>query len=314
MGTLLLAIILMIPITIVLAHSFIKMQRASNNNTIFTTTISYFIITVSFYIVLAIRVFNECYGKQEYTVVCLMIVGLIYGLHFMFLVLLLFSRLYYVFQTSVYKLSKSTVSIFISLCVIGLVDVMIFCYVMMTRKYFTVGVITLCVGGLLMATTTIGVTSLYIYKLFLVIRNNQKCTKSQDRDLLATISKYAVTTMFCVLSFLIFWGCAAVPLKYGFPKLFLYHFCLFVHVTVDNFCFILGYRYAEKYYTRFCGGINSLCMVCCGRLVMKSVLMMPSTPAWEDACSDSFPDMSKNSGFTPTTPDTNSPDFIENSV
>ena len=292
--------IIMIIATIFITHSFIKMNRSldKKKSSMFKTTVLYFISTILLYISLTIKLIYECYGTyRSNDSLTTLTIGVFYGLHFLLLILLLFTRLKHVFETSTYALSKCSIYFFISLCVLGIIDGCIFFYFIINRHGNMVK-ISYVLGTLLILIATIWVISIYIYKLFTVIRNSQRhrlpafsrsvssrtssskpstSTKAKSAaesadTLLPTISKYTVTAMFCILSSVLFWIVAiAVPSDGGFPRLFSYHFCLFIDVTVNLVCFVLGYGYTNKVYYKYCGCIDKCCRILCGRLVLISL-------------------------------------------
>ena len=139
--------------------------------------------------------------------------------------------------------------------------------------------ITYYTGTLLIVLTTIWIITLYIYKLFQVMRYSQKVdpnkTESNQHQhrLLPTISKYTVLAIFSILSSILFWTVAiAVKSEHGdFVKFFVYHLCLFIDVTVNLICFVLGYGYTNKVYHKYCGCIDNGCRMFCSQMILVSV-------------------------------------------
>ena len=100
--------IIMIPITVLITRSFIKMDRSLsvNKNSMFKTTIAFFISTILEYIALSIKLIYECYGTNDsMDSINALSIGTFYALHFLLLVLLLFRRLYLVFLNSHYGIN-----------------------------------------------------------------------------------------------------------------------------------------------------------------------------------------------------------------
>ena len=204
-------------------------------------------------------------------------------------------------------LSKISIYFFITLCILGVIDGITFA-VFVIRKNDTIWQISYFIGTMLIVLTTIWVICLYIYKLFAVIRNSQqhristtpstsgsnskrKSTAHQTDNLLPTISKYTVNAIFCILSSVLFWITAFLVLtsnKSGFIGLFIYHLCLLINVIVNLICFVLGYGFTNKIYSKYCGYIDNSCRIFCGKLVLLSLGIK-----WEDAEVHSKPNMSK---------------------
>ena len=207
--------------------------------------------------------------------------------------------LFYVFNTKISQnktlqkklitaLSKGTIYFFIILCILGIIDGIAFA-VFIVSSDTILARITYFIGTMLIVLTTIWVISLYIYKLFVVIRNSRQhrissitstgsrksgvqVTVKEDDTLLPTISKYTVTAIFCILSSVLFWMVAFfVTSDTGFARLFAYHFCLFIDITVNLICFVLGYGYTNKIYAKYCGCIDGVFRNFCGKLVLLSL-------------------------------------------
>lgn len=158
---------------------------------------------------------------------------------------------------------------------------------MVVLDIFDKGVaITYYIGTLLIVLTTIWIIILYIYKLFQVMRYSQKVDperanktkvtehtrprRTSQHRLLPTISKYTVLAIFSILSSILFW-IVAILRHGGFEGLFLYHLCLFIDVTVNLICFVLGYAYTNSIYHKYCDCIDNGCRIFCSKMVLFSV-------------------------------------------
>ena len=193
-------------------------------------------------------------------------------------------------KKNITALSRGTIYFFVILCILGIIDGVAFAVFVVTPNKEMLARITYFIGTMMIVLTTIWVISLYIYKLFTVIRKSRqhrisstmtstgsrkssaKLTVSEDDSLLPTISKYTVSAIFCILSSVLFWITAFfIGRVAGFWRLFAYHLCLFIDVTVNLICFVLGYGYTSKIYLRYCGYIDRFCRCFCGKLVLLSL-------------------------------------------
>ena len=118
------------------------------------------------------------------------------GLHFSLLIVMLFGRIYLVFDNTQYQVSRASICIFTGLCLFSLADIAAFVFVVLYTNddshllifaLYTIGIITIVL-------ITIWITSLYIFKLFKVIKHDTSTAPKND-ELIQNISKYALLTI-----------------------------------------------------------------------------------------------------------------------
>ena len=274
---------IILPIMLIIMYSFIKMDRKledKNKTSMFKTTLFYFMTSILFYISYPLELINNCYAKDHklHNLLILSVTSF-YSLHVLLLILLLFTRLYFVFQSSSYRLSKCCVYFFIFLCIVGIIDALIFIYFFVFNHHKQFAAIFYFIGTLLIVLTTIWVISLYIYKLFRVIRGSyvhrhrKESLGSIKKDpLIQIISKYTILAIICVITACIFWS---VAVFWPRPNWFLYkifwHLFLWIDVTANVLCFTAGFSYMNEMYLKICGCLDRNCRICCGNLVLLSL-------------------------------------------
>lgn len=239
--------ILMIPVNVLILikycqHREIRAQRVCS--------FCFFMFTLLFYMNFIGRLLNECIGSHTYEWIFAGTTYSLYGLHFpnllfrfhcrlvplkwqhvlyenpvdpaplgihfSLLVYLLFRRLYNVFAKSQYKMSRSSVVCFIALFIFIVCDVATFVFVIYTNSDGAQLLISriLYIGGLAgMILMSVGITFLYSYKLFRLIRSHlSHSPRPSSRDLLesnerliANVSKYTLLAVLWISTGIIFW-------------------------------------------------------------------------------------------------------------
>ncbi len=94
-----LAALVMIPLTIIIIYHYYKHKAQLTSKTaMFKIALFYFFVTLLFCINYCCRLLNECFGRLKYEYIFVCTTVFFYGLHFILLIYLLYSRLYYVLQ------------------------------------------------------------------------------------------------------------------------------------------------------------------------------------------------------------------------
>eukprot|EP01084_Bolivina_argentea_P208192 355054_1 len=187
-----LAALIMIPLTIFIMYRYYKHKAQLTSKTaMFKLGLFYFFVTLLFCINYCGRLLNECFGRFEYDYIFVCSTAFFYGLHFILLIYLLYSRLYYVFHDTAYHLSHKTRHLFTILVSFTAIDMLSFiCIVWITNDDHFMIFVCYLFGVISIIIITISITMLYIYKLFQVIRNNENSQNHTHSKLLQSITKY----------------------------------------------------------------------------------------------------------------------------
>eukprot|EP01084_Bolivina_argentea_P307974 532409_1 len=265
-----LAAFIMIPITVFIMYHYCKNKAHLTSGTaMFRTGFCYFLFTLIFCINYCGRLLNECFGQYQYDYLFACSTAFLYGTHFVLLIYLLFCRLYYVFKPSAHKLSKSTICIFMILCSIEVIDVISFITIVyLTNDDHIMIFITYSIGVINIIVITVFITTLYIYKLFQVIKDNPT---THNEPLLNNITKYTVLALIWISTAICFW-CIPYAAKRFNSHLYtiLYHAFMLLDVSANDISFMFGYGFADKLYKRSCSYTHSKCKLCFICLVEKA--------------------------------------------
>merc|ERR1740123_699087 len=132
-------IVIMIPLTLGIIFAYCKHREVLQ--TMFKTGLCYFIFTLLFYINFCLRLLNEIIGDVNYGIIFVCTTALFWSLHFSFLILMLFGRIYLVFDNTQYQVSNTTIYSFIGLSLFVLINMSAFIFVVLYTNDEAHGVI-----------------------------------------------------------------------------------------------------------------------------------------------------------------------------
>ena len=184
--------------------------------------------------------------------------SVIYGIHFILLIYLLFGRVWYIFRDTEYRLSLKTVYCFVTFCVFQLCSAGSFMFIVwMTNQHDSSIFIAYLFGSISMLIITIWITLLYIYKLFQVISHN---ADSKNDVLLQSITKYTVLAIVWISTAICFW---IIPLMEdnllnSSWYFVIYHGFMLLDVATNDIAFFLGFSFTDKLYMRLCSCLHGL--------------------------------------------------------
>lgn len=238
------------------------------------TTFAFLSITSMLYVTVSLEIVNFCYDFRTSAAALLKsTVAVLYCAHVVLLIVLLFLRLYHVFETSHYSLSKCSIGCFITFSALGFVLGGAYMYFFVTtEKGSEVRVILYFIGAVLIVVATLSVILLYIWKLFLVVRahylyrDERSIADLQKESLIRHCAKYAVLAVASVLTEFCFWSVGRLS-----SRSFLWFFLLYVNATANVLCYALGFGNADNSYRRMCGCFHVCCQAMCSKLVLLSI-------------------------------------------
>eukprot|EP01084_Bolivina_argentea_P037274 68931_1 len=295
--------IIMLPIMFSITYSYMKNKKElADKSAMFGTGVLYFLITILFYINYALRLLNYLtYGKHSLDNILINTTALLYGGHFTLLIILLFGRIYYVFNDTQYKLAPITLIIFFFLLIFGFIDVAFFGYAVLFNNS-KIKNISYIAGTFAIDFTIIWIAILYVYKLFQVIKTTSKysirrrhsissvtsfsktrsfsrksniessAAKNPNDALLVTITKYTVLSTISILISMFFWMIPYIGLTVNwFVYVMLYNAFMWLDITSNVMAFTMGYKFYNNFYIKLCQCPDNICKLCFECLVFYAI-------------------------------------------
>ena len=210
----------------------------------------------------------------------------LYVIQLYFLWIVLFIRLYYIFNSTGYRLSKLTIRIYSSIFIFS----PILTVLLSVNSLYTIFIVLGLSGGIFI---TLSIIILYIFKLIQVYTryteyqehqnidndDNIESSKQNNLGLLTTITKNTIlviiSTLFSLLILFILimnFIFTVYKIKYGYQQEFL-DICLLLDVYITTLCLIFQYKYLHSSYEYFCGCIDIVCRYYCNQFVNPSNLL-----------------------------------------
>eukprot|EP01084_Bolivina_argentea_P140646 247207_1 len=264
----LVSMLIIIPFTLSIMYSYYKRQaHLTSRIAMFKTGFFYFITTILFCLNYCGMLFNDCFGCRNYDYIFVCTNAIFYGLHFVLLVYLLVTRIYFIFRDSAYRLSILTISVFIGLTVFVAFDMILYVLIIIiTHDTNSVMTTNDKEHLLIFATYTIGIatiillticsTLLYIYKLFQIIyknRSNDSKIQLKNDKLVKSITKYTNLAVIWISTSILFWCIPYTVNQFDYNiYLIIYYLFILLDVAANTIAFALGYQFADKLYTKVC--------------------------------------------------------------
>eukprot|EP01083_Nonionella_stella_P008176 23578_1 len=251
---------------------FLYQLIQSKPSSLYKATISYFMLSFIYYISIILFILNQCYFHNidlHNTAYIMITIG--YTVGFELFIGMLFWRLYFVFKSTAYKVSKPTLYAFITFQCIGICPLTLF----MFPAFFSFGRI----GGIFMILIGIPwVSGLYIRRLYSVVKATENANSLEidvnDR-LLAQIAKHTILTILSVLGTVCILILAFVALIPSTDDWFwtnrMSYVCVVIDFATNIFAFILGYTYSVGMYNKLCRKLEKRCSRQVAQLVASSV-------------------------------------------
>eukprot|EP01084_Bolivina_argentea_P266940 452944_1 len=183
-----------------------------------------------------------------------------YGSHLILLIALLFARIYFIFDETLYKLSETTIHIFIALFIFEICDVAIYILLVTCtiplKPYQSDQLlfITYLIGVANMFVIVLWISILYVYKLFTILSNTSDNSNPITEKLFTSVTKHTLLALIWISTLISFW-CIPISfrqyLNYD-AYLLLHHGFMLLDVNTNAFTFVLGFQFAHKTYMRCC--------------------------------------------------------------
>lgn len=200
-----------------------------------------------------------------------LIFALFYALHWNAVIIFYFLRLYYVFQSSILKLSNLSIGIFIAGYASFILSLSIGIIARVSAYEYTSGI---CLGIAFISAVSISmyISVMFIVKLFQVNRNETK--NDNGAILLSTMTKCTILAVVSVTTSLIltlFQAVAGALFVYSDGIRIIYNSLVLMDIFTNIICMTLSYKFTDKYYTKICGRLDSRCRLCFRRMESPEV-------------------------------------------
>ena len=210
-----------------------------------------------------ITVIFTCYGNPLYH--AQFIGPILYALQVFALCMVLFARLYVVFNNSVFQLSKCTLFLVSSLfIIIPILIILSFTVLPSLIAWYMTGFIMF-----IAVLYCIWITSSFIYKLFKVYKNSNPMN---DDALLSIITKNTILTLYSIsatlLSIIFVLIVASIANTSPYIR-YIYDFAFLFDVYTNFCCVMMSYKLFDGYYRRLCECCDLKCKSWCFHLVGK---------------------------------------------
>ena len=182
------------------------------------------------------------------------------AMHYYMLLLILFIRVYFAFQGSMFALTKCTVKTYIVIYIIEPILFILggFMYIIVDSP---IGLMLIAVAVVFILSLIISIVALYVQKLIQVY----KLSKG-DEHYMSIITKTTILTMMSV-----------IVTCFGYIPFFMVNYLngytywimelsLLIDIYTNYICVVVGYPVFATLYNKLCGGLDLKCRNCCGKL------------------------------------------------
>eukprot|EP01084_Bolivina_argentea_P193916 332665_1 len=275
----------LIPATSIILYYYWKNKDKLNANPLmFKGGFCYFLFTPLFCINYCTNLLYESLSNSNELDTIFLLTGTFFnGAQLIWLIALLFGRIYFIFNETAYKVSNTTMYIFISLCIFEIFDVTF--YVLLqtgdisVNKHHEFAFLTYFIGVINMLVLVLWITILYVYKLFQIISNTGNSCGTVSEKLLTIMTKHTVLALIWISTSICFW-CIPFALKPFLNSdiyLLLYHGFILLDVNANAFTFLLGFQFAHKMYLKCCSCTHNKC-----KKMFKHILVVKTVKPTKD--------------------------------
>eukprot|EP01084_Bolivina_argentea_P019355 35994_1 len=277
-------IIILIIFMVYIMNRFVKAEQnvKSEQKHMYNITIFYFVLNFIFYFSVILMMLNHCYFEIFLIHWILWIIKLIcYVGSIQVFIGILFYRLYLLFRNQEYSLSKCTISMFISLNIFAVINLLFMIIVDAVYDGHMLFFIANYIGNVVIFCVIIWIPGLFIHKLYKVAKMQQSINAKQetvnaDNALLAQIAKYTILavislfgTLLSVISvFLLALGDSSHD---WFWWKRIGTLVSVIDFATNSLCLVLGYDYAANIYGKLCGSLDLQCRILCAGCVASGL-------------------------------------------
>eukprot|EP01083_Nonionella_stella_P081916 225932_1 len=241
-----------------------KKKKMTTTSPLYKGGLIYFVINLIWFIVSATA--NACFcSHSEFYVSLQFFNGMMYGIQYGALLLLLFMRCYYVFHGTAYQLSRCVVITYVALYIILVCSVMVSNFLYVTHKGDSiVHTITSPINYLAVISLNVILVYLFISKLLTIQKQANKANDDDEQHsrFMSTVMKATILTFMSILTTI---NCALIIAFVDEEGEYVFFIGLFLNfdVLTNYLSFLLGYSQFEANYLCLCGrcdkGFKSLC-------------------------------------------------------
>eukprot|EP01083_Nonionella_stella_P061844 161011_1 len=209
-----------------------------------------------------ILLFSSCHPLSVPMVIIIEITDFAYFGHWLCMVCILFARLYYIFNNTVYRLSESAMNTFKTVMCLIMMNIPAALYFKVTSQTNIFGIILVIWIWFL----SIYTVCFFIYKLRQLNRSMVQTDTRGDAELLLTITKCSILTSFSILFTLAF--CiliivsAATHNNYA-SLVMMTKYITVLDVFVNFLCIVLSFGFNNNWYMKCCRVCDIKCRILC---------------------------------------------------
>eukprot|EP01083_Nonionella_stella_P052115 138402_1 len=266
--------------TIWFTHRYMKEFKTRKrmefgSKSLYCHSLSFFILIAAFFACQSVDIAVRCFPELEvfYSNINLLN-SMLYGTESTCLMVLLFFRLYQVFNDTAYALSRRDIMLYCVTYGVNLASgiASIFVY---TDYHTVVATILFSLWFISMLLLVVILVSFFVYKMMAVYKSAKIAMKddapeSNDPRLLRTITKITILTIFSLISTVLFAAMTMLRPSLPNPDSFHMHFVLTLIVTNDvytNFLsMFLGFTPFQGLYIKLFGCCDALCQSKCHKM------------------------------------------------
>eukprot|EP00483_Globobulimina_turgida_P006516 UN06526 len=188
--------------------------------------------------------------------------------------LILFTRLYYVFKGSAYRLSCFTLSIYRTiLAILPFVFISIFLPIWPSNDINDPKTQLFMVASSLFSFSMlfcISITLLFLYKLCKVYSNESISNVNNTRTLLPLITKNTILAVISLIFNILAISSWSSSTRGTINRVIMSDYMILFDVYSNFICTLLAYQFFHRYYKKLCGCFDKSCKSCCGSLLSST--------------------------------------------
>ena len=246
---------------------YIKSKKKSKNNCLYKTGLIFFISIFLSIIANTTYTLFICRSFKMYTIL-INILNQCYAIQTLLLDGILFARLYYVFEETLFSLSKTTIRLYwIFYSIMCLVFISAAIAVGNYRETIP-GIILAGSAFLMLISAVIILISLFLYKMTQVYKFIHTNKGKANPALLKIITKTSTLAIISVLATLLdSIGIMIVPFARTIHCEFMANLLFTFDLFTNFWCIILSYHWYHEWYIKMCGGLDRKCTKCWHKIV-----------------------------------------------
>ena len=222
----------------------------------------FYLESIGLYTIESVYIGSICFAISESAqrpIIC--VVAFLYASHWGAIVLLLFTRLYFVFLGTARAISKCMIYLFFTVCIFGLIVLILFAIAHIMEWHIWV-YWTRILSALSLILISIWLIWSFVYRLFQTGRDSHHYSDNKElsrtlKYLMATMTRYTVLAVISVTSTLaLFVGLFFIGDESTGIAQIVWNLLIIIDITTNVICNTLFYAFATPGYKKLCGCLN----------------------------------------------------------